>query len=769
MKLLSLLLLFILTTASSWAQQNAIKILVVDEFEVPLDYFNVVVMNPSDSSYMTGNVYYSGNFDCRDHFTGRKILKFISLGYKDHFLDIDFDSPVFPDKIVMQTDAFGIGEVVVLGSRAAIKVDRGKTILQVSGSSLVHLSDITAIMSRAPGVKATDSELTVLGRGEPLVYIDGRKGSYSELKILQPVDILSIEIDRSPSARYDASAKAVIRVKTRRATDGISGRINTGVDIARRTSPTAGGQLQINTPKLYTFAGLDFAAPWYNSKSEYNQAIVLPEYAMTDSSFTKTLDKYISTNFLYNSILTTSLRSKLSWQYRLNYRKVNTDESVNEKIEGIDIPFENIVSTKIGKDIMPNHKFNVGYQVDFDSFRKLEIFGDYAFMSRDKEQNINQLNTDTNEITGININNTSNSDVASIRSEYTTQIAELNLLLGTSYGFINSRNSTDYGGELFNTKIISNTVALYSTLGNEYKKWGYEIGLRYEYLGDKLLLTDSKQINRVENKLFPSAEIHTNGFLNSLDMSLNYSSHTSRPSLNSLNPTKSYINKVTIAQGNPNLLSAVYHNIALNLTMWQTLSLDLEYNIGLNNNIETGILAEDKKTVIFTPVNIARATDFNLMLSYVNEWKFFSLSLSAMVLMPDYRVPYMDGYYNNNIISYDFKIAPGFKISKNTNLSLSYNYTSRTAELMTIWEPAQDLSVDFSQYLFKRRIQIVASATNLLNKSNSPWHDKMGYFECYDRTDRDTRRFKISLRYRFNNFQSKYKGYRESEQNSRVN
>lgn len=314
------------------AQETFIRISVVDSSNLPLDYFNVLVLNPSDSTYITGDVFYSGNFNYPTNLNGKKTFQIKSLGYQDYFLDIDFDNLVYPDKIIMKMDVYKIGEVIVEGRRTAIKIDNGKTILQVAGSSLGNLFDITTILSRAPGVNATDDGISVLGRGNPLIYIDGRVATYSELKVLPPTDILSIEIDRNPSARYNASAKAVIRVKTKRAKQGISGRVAAGADIARMMSPAVAGQLQINTPKLYTFLGLDFSAPWYNNTDDFHQSVTLPNYSMRDSTFTDSRDKYIFTNFLYNSILKIAKKSKLSWQYHLDYRKINTNQTVNEII-----------------------------------------------------------------------------------------------------------------------------------------------------------------------------------------------------------------------------------------------------------------------------------------------------------------------------------------------------------------------------------------------------------------------------------------------------
>ncbi|MBN1989521.1 MAG: outer membrane beta-barrel protein [Bacteroidales bacterium] len=752
-----------------YAQQSHINIFVVDEYNQPLDYFNFILSDPSDSTYQFGEVFYNGNLEYKINTSGHKLMAITSLGYKDYLLNLDFDNLSYPDTIVMHAATIQIGEVVVVSTREAIRIGKGKIILQIAGSSLANLADISSIMGRAPGVKASESELMVMGRGTPLIYIDDIQSTYSQLKVLEPANILSIEVDRNASARYEASAKAVVRVKTLRSAKGISGRFNAGVDVAHRVSPYTGGQLQINTPKLYTFLGLNYATPWYKTKSEFNQSIILPEYAMKDNSLTNSLEKRTNANLFYNSILNTSSRSKLSWQYSLDFRDANADQFVYETIDRAAMLTENISSSINSISTNPRHKFNVGYQMDFDSINKLEIFGDYSFVSRNKEQNIEQYNAENNNITIFKINNQNNADVASFRSEYTTLIANSSFMAGVNYGFINNRSKIESDGYLSKVNTTSHLFSLYSTFGNNYETWGYEVGLRYEYLNDKLVLSEDKVASRIENKLFPSIELYLNEPLDNLEISLNYAIKTTRPSLNNLNPSKSYMNKVTVWQGNPNLISTTDHNICLNFTMWERLSLDLDYNIALNSNLETGILSESKESITFTPVNISRANDFNVMLSYGNKWNIFSLSASSMLVVPNYKIPYMDGYYKNNIVSYYFRITPEFRISRNTYLNLNYDYGSKNSLLMAVGEPGYDLSINFSQFLYKRRVQIVASATDLFNKTNPPLRDKMGYYESYNNSNYDTRRFKLTIRYVFNNFKSQYKEYGESEQGSRVN
>lgn len=70
----------------------------------------------------------------------------------------------------------------------------------------------------------------MIGKGEPLYYINGRKvHDLEELKRLKSQDILDVEVISSPGAAYDASVSAVVKIKTRRKQwEGLSGSFNLG-------------------------------------------------------------------------------------------------------------------------------------------------------------------------------------------------------------------------------------------------------------------------------------------------------------------------------------------------------------------------------------------------------------------------------------------------------------------------------------------------------------------------------------------------------------
>jgi hypothetical protein len=59
------------------------------------------------------------------------------------------------------------------------------------------------------------SSVTVLGRGNAALYLNGQKITVDQLNNIPVDQILKFEIIRNPSARYDGDAAAVIKIITK--------------------------------------------------------------------------------------------------------------------------------------------------------------------------------------------------------------------------------------------------------------------------------------------------------------------------------------------------------------------------------------------------------------------------------------------------------------------------------------------------------------------------------------------------------------------------
>ena len=78
-------------------------------------------------------------------------------------------------------------------------------------------------------VLGREGNFEVFGKGTPFIYINGRKvQDLAELSHINSSDIKNVEVITNPGAKYDASVKSVIRIRTKRPQgDGWSGTLRT--------------------------------------------------------------------------------------------------------------------------------------------------------------------------------------------------------------------------------------------------------------------------------------------------------------------------------------------------------------------------------------------------------------------------------------------------------------------------------------------------------------------------------------------------------------
>lgn len=96
--------------------------------------------------------------------------------------------------------------------------------VDIENTYLEHAGTVADVLAKMPFVVKSGTELKVLGKGEPLVYINGRRlRDRSELDRLASDGIENVEVITNPGSEYPATANAVIKIKTRpQAGDGFS-------------------------------------------------------------------------------------------------------------------------------------------------------------------------------------------------------------------------------------------------------------------------------------------------------------------------------------------------------------------------------------------------------------------------------------------------------------------------------------------------------------------------------------------------------------------
>ncbi|MCA6068005.1 outer membrane beta-barrel family protein [Chryseobacterium sp. RG1] len=121
-------------------------------------------------------------------------------------------------KIILNPHTTELEELKIIKNRNSVKVENGNLNIDIANSALNKVVSSTDLLSRLPFVRIDPNgeNLSFVGKGIPLLYIDNQKVDFSVISALSVDDIKSIELIRNPSIKYEAEGKAVIKINLKK-------------------------------------------------------------------------------------------------------------------------------------------------------------------------------------------------------------------------------------------------------------------------------------------------------------------------------------------------------------------------------------------------------------------------------------------------------------------------------------------------------------------------------------------------------------------------
>ncbi|PTT13460.1 TonB-dependent receptor, partial [Flavobacterium sp. HMWF030] len=107
-----------------------------------------------------------------------------------------------------------LNEVVINQNKKTFTNTNGTIKVDVANSIFSSIPNAVELLAKLPTVQVSvDREtITVIGKGNPLIYIDNQKVGLNDLNTLAVVDIKTIEIIQNPSSKYEAEGRSVILI-----------------------------------------------------------------------------------------------------------------------------------------------------------------------------------------------------------------------------------------------------------------------------------------------------------------------------------------------------------------------------------------------------------------------------------------------------------------------------------------------------------------------------------------------------------------------------
>lgn len=758
------LITFLCFSAITPMMSQDIKGKIVDEKGEPLAFANVVLLNRQDSAFVKGVVSGEDGHFAIDSACNNGIIKVTSVGYKTAWKDCTGENA---GVIKMVADSKVLGEVVVKSSLPKTILKNGGMTTTVAGSVLEKAGTMEHLLDRIPNVSAQNGNIKVFGRGEPIIYINGRQmRDRSELDRLSSDNIRSVEVISNPGARYAASTKAVIRITTKKIQgDGF------GFDATTEGSydekKNTGGYARLNL--YYRRNGLELGAYAYSSKQSSPDEKDLQQMTYLD----KTLNQQDRTRWK-NKTETFSSRLNASYQFDdnnslgasisfLRNPKLQTDGKTEDSVLRNEVLTETNTSIRSEFGQNSNWSSNV-YYVGKVGKLGIDFNTDWFWSKGNNKNNIDEHYQEVNS-------EIQNQLVSSTTSKYNRLIASKMVLsypllggdlsVGGEYSFTN--RNTNYAiipntlADNVIDRIKEDMVSAFVTYNRDFGKLNMEAGLRYENVDFKYY--DDGQYMAEQSKTygewFPSLSLSMP--IGNVQMQVSYAADINRPNYWVLRSGVQYSNHYTYETGNPFLVSEISRNISYDLA-YKWLTFNLTYEHVSDPIYQTVEIYKDNATIGL--MRMINGKSYNNVTSTLNLQPTFGIwhpMLSAMVEKQWFELQTRDGQYLNKPVAM-FRFNNTFD-TKWAIFSVMMTYiTKGYEENHYIYKPMFNTDLSIYKGFLKDCLTLQLYVSDVFGTNDSHIIGKYGKLKETVFDEFSTSKISLTVRYKFNTTRSKYKG-----------
>ncbi|MEM9548226.1 MAG: outer membrane beta-barrel protein [Bacteroidota bacterium] len=603
---------------------------------------NVIALNPVDSSFINGDFFLDGELIIALN-QNSVLLKITSIEFSDYYLSVEYAGEALIDlgEIVVNDQSTSLGTVLVTGKRPQyIRKGNGTLEVIVENTMLSASSNVFDVLSRTPELVVDDTgEFSVMGRGEPVYYLNGKRIVSEQLTLITPANIKSIQIIRNPPAKYDAEGAAVVEITTiTKTADGYQIKLSQNLSYSN-----FGGFLSLSNVNLNLKKGRFLVNSFYSNQLGEERELLQTtrDRAPADGFLTTDLsnDYYREfdnfSNYGLGLQYDINANSYFSAEYSGKYEQLGGDRlSMNEIADIEELSF---FETSIGLDQNDiNHTASVNYNTSLDTLgSSFFIGGQYSHFDISTNNPIEEEETNDMNQSIRFIQNNQGLDI-NILSGQIDYLKYLNKSLYIEAGAKYSTLVNDFNAEFLvsndnmNFSIdenFSNTfnydeevAAAYISLSNQHSdKVSYSIGLRAE--NTDYSLTDSRLENPVEDnflQFFPNASFSYTPN-DEKSFSLSYVSRIGRAPYSWLNPVLIYQDPFTGVQGNPLLVPQISHVVELNSRLF-SLNFLVGYNYTRRPLDQSALRGNDEKSYVLTRLNHDRKDEFYFSMSKTLEF-----------------------------------------------------------------------------------------------------------------------------------------------------
>ena len=731
---------------------------VTDEAGNPLEFANVALMSVGDSTLIDGAVTDEAGIFAVNGNGAPAFLRVSAMGFEERRI---CNPGANVGDIVMTAASYMLGEVVVKGARPVARLKGDGVQVTVAGTYLADTGTALEVLGKMPFVIRTGKDVEVLGKGTPLVFINGRQvRDMSELERLASSQIKSVDVVTSPGARYASTVNAVVRITT-------VSPVGEGFSLNDRT--VAGYKHY-----AYLFEQVDFN--WRKSGLDIFGMLNYENYRERPGVCNST------TQYLKSGLVeqTGSGRDFAIYPVYQGKTGLNYSRGVHNLGFFYDFSFRpSTISGGTSADRYVDSRYSESLE-NFSDLRRHDrqhlLSGYYSgeagkwrlSANFDALWQINDCHNVGHEVSSVNerrdfatVNDVTNRLLA---GNVAASIPMWRGLLRFGAEASDIRRTDWYAGNAdfiagSDVKIAETTLAAFAEMEQSFGVVSASVGLRWEYTDSKYWQSGqlSSDQSRDYHNLAPSASLSFP--IGNVNTRLSYMRRITRPAFGQLSSAVRYIDRYSYESGNPSLRPVCRDYVSASAS-WRDLLVELEY-CSTNNYFlwQTSEYEGGKDVTLQTMVNMPRFGTYGAYVSYSPT--FFGCwhpSFMAGINAQDFKMTHAGESVRLDrplgIFRFDNAVRLPWDIWLNVDISARTAGNGDNYYMEPYWQCDLGLYKSFAGDTWSVKLQ--------LNDVFDSWRQEMtlydGMSRIWSRKVYDTRDLSLTLRYNFNSARSRYKG-----------
>ena len=746
---------------------------------------NAAVLSVHDSIIIKQQDFLDGVFQLSDINQKGVIIKLTSTAFNTMFLYVKYEGTENIDlgAVVISENKNQLNEVVVKRQPSLLKYGANGTIdVNVNGTVLAASSSVNELLGRVPNIVVAEGQISVLGKGEAIIYLNGILINYERFAAIPVSQIAKIEVISNPSSKYDAEGKAVINIITRQNIEnGIMGTASQHVTVSKFAGTSTNSLVDFNYTKgkfsFITNYGLQLGKGrelLFTTRTRPNPEEYMRSELTTD--WKRQFNNY--SNFGFGLQYTFAAKSYLSLAYSGNIEDLGGSVASRNAIKNNS--GNSFYATDIAKnDVLLNQFVNLNYNVITDPKGSSLFIGLQYSNYNSTIQDFIEENSLIDEITGTrylknNVGNTIN--IVAAQADYSRKTGEnTKFEAGAKYSYATIKSGTDF---LIATAIdldfepdeaLSSDFKYNEKIGAAYFNYGSKIGEKLNFSIGARAETTSYDLFTNADGIQKFSKSYQNFFPNlllNMDFSEDWKGHFSyvsritRPRYQALNPYVIYQDPFTTIEGNPNLLPEKVHAFEVG-AMYKKFDFKMGYAYKIDPISGAALRGDTPNSYILRSLNLEKEHSIFMSLSRSFNVKWWNstntVSMSAAKAIDNFYSyalgpvkPQVYLYSNNT-----FTIPNLFKIQ------LLAWYLGDKSYGLRHDNSRSTVTLGIERNFFKDVLKLNFTANDIFHDFMVSGDYEVGQTEIYYHRTYTTNYFKLIASYTFGN--SKKTSYKKSE------